>query len=109
VSFGFQKFDQFGAGHEQLATHCPAHFQFAPLDEAVNAEIIDAQEIGGFLHGVGQSFRWGGGWWLRLGYGIHNHSISTFGLNLMQRAARTQNGQTSSAYRAEAGKKMRSI
>src|SRR5438309_4738395 len=52
TSFGFQQLKQFVARNEQFTAQCPTHFEFTPLDEAVNAEIIDAQEISGLLDGI---------------------------------------------------------
>lgn len=56
-SFGFQKPQQFGAGHEQFTAQSPADFELAALNETVNAEIIDTEHVGGFPDGVGQPFR----------------------------------------------------
>src|SRR5438093_1349341 len=41
----FQELEQFGAWHEQFTAECPAHFEFASLNEPVNAEIIHAQHV----------------------------------------------------------------
>ena len=49
-SLGFQELEQFCARHEQLAAKCPASLEFSALNQSVNAEIIDAKQIGGFLH-----------------------------------------------------------
>ena len=51
--FGFKQSEELGARHEQFATQRPARFEFAALDEAVNAEIIYPQHIGCLLHRVG--------------------------------------------------------
>src|SRR5437763_5577929 len=75
TSFGFQQFKQFVARHEQLAAQCPTHFEFTPLDEAVNAEIIDAQEISGLLDGIREPFRRDSRWWVSFWKRFHNHSI----------------------------------
>jgi hypothetical protein len=45
---------QFSAGNEQLAAQRPAGFEFAVLDEAINAEIMHSEQIGSFLHRVGK-------------------------------------------------------
>ena len=50
ASFGFQKFEQFGARYQQLATQCAADLEFAPLDQAVNTEVIYPKQIGCFPH-----------------------------------------------------------
>ena len=54
ASFRLQELEQFGAWHKQFATQRPAHFQFTALNEPVHTEIIDAQQVGGFLNGIGQ-------------------------------------------------------
>src|SRR5207302_4490773 len=78
ASFGFQQFKQFVARHEQFTAQCPTHFEFTPLDEAVNAEIIDAQEISGLLDGIREPLGCGGRRWFSFRDCFHNHSISTF-------------------------------
>ena len=61
-----------GAGHEQFATQSAADFEFVALDETVNAEIIDTEQVCGFLDGIGQPFRVRGGrWCFRCGNGLH--------------------------------------
>ena len=61
ASFGLQQLQLFGARDEQLAAQRPAGFEFAALDEPVNAEVIHAEHVGGFLNGICQPFgRWRG-------------------------------------------------
>ena len=52
VSFRREQLQQFSARDEQLAAQGAAGFEFATLDQPVNAEIIDAEHIGRFLDGI---------------------------------------------------------
>jgi len=54
LRFRLQEFEQFGAWHEQLAAQHPADFEFAALNEPINAEIIDAKQVSRFLDGIGK-------------------------------------------------------
>ena len=55
----FYQPEEFRPRHEQLATQSAAGAQLSALDEAIDAEIIDAEEAGRFMHGVSKSFRLG--------------------------------------------------
>jgi hypothetical protein len=61
-----QQLEQFSSRHEQFAPQHTAGFYFLPLNKPIHGVIIDAEHIGGFLHGIGQplSNRRGrrGGW-----------------------------------------------
>jgi hypothetical protein len=53
-SFDPQELEQFRAGHEEFAPQHPTRTQFAALDHPIDAEIMDAQKLGGFLDGIGK-------------------------------------------------------
>ena len=53
---GPQELEKFGSRHEELAAQCSASLEFAALNEPVHAEIIDAKQVGSFLHRIGQAF-----------------------------------------------------
>lgn len=59
-SVRFQKPEKFGTRNKQLAAQGAAHFQFAALNEPIDAEIIHAKQVGGFLDGISEPFglRW---------------------------------------------------
>lgn len=46
----FQQSQEFIARNKQLASKRTASTQLSPLDQAVNAEVMDAKQIGGFLN-----------------------------------------------------------
>ncbi len=48
--------EQFGPWDEKFSAQRPTDFEFASLDEAIDAEIIHSQQSCGLLQGVSQSF-----------------------------------------------------
>ena len=59
---------EFRAWNEQFSTQRTAGVQLPTLDEAIDAEVIDAEEAGSLMHGIGEPLRLFGGsfqWRLR--------------------------------------------
>jgi hypothetical protein len=56
-SFDPQELEQFRARDKEFAPQHPTRTQFAALDHPVDAEVVDAQQLGGFLDGIRQTFR----------------------------------------------------
>ena len=56
ASFDLQQFEQFGAGHQQLAAQGTTRLQFPALNQPVNTEIVDTKHGCGFLDGIRQPF-----------------------------------------------------
>src|ERR1017187_5902108 len=53
-SFDPQELEQFRTRHEEFAPQHPTRTQFAALDHPVDAEVVDARQLGGFLDGIRQ-------------------------------------------------------
>ncbi len=54
-SSDLQQSHEFSARNEQLAAKHATSPQLSSLDQAVNAEVIDTQEVGCFLHGISET------------------------------------------------------
>ena len=50
ASFGFEELEQFRTWHQQLATKGATNLQFPALNQAIDAEIVHAQHLSGFLN-----------------------------------------------------------
>src|SRR5205814_750011 len=70
ASFGFQKFEQFGPGHQYFAAESAARLELVALNQTIDAEIVDPEQIGRFSHRICKPFS-GGGRFFSLRYESH--------------------------------------